>query len=135
MKFTLTIICVFATGIAVGLTHVLPETLPYSEATTIILYILIAQIGFSLGSSPNLKDLLKGNKLKKPTNSYWHHSRHTAFQPDYRMHNWQTLARRMACPWQRTWLLLVIVRTDIRPKDFANRATGSTGTGHTCHIH
>lgn len=64
MKFTLTIICVFATGIAVGLTHVLPETLPYSEATTIILYILIAQIGFSLGSSPNLKDLLKEINLK-----------------------------------------------------------------------
>lgn len=50
---------VFASGIALGVFELIPVDWPYERLATIVLYILIVQIGLGLGASGKLSTLLR----------------------------------------------------------------------------
>ena len=59
MKNSLIILCVFIAGGLTGLNRLIPEDWFKGNTSIIILYILIFQVGISIGSNKDLKDMIR----------------------------------------------------------------------------
>lgn len=59
MKWIITVIAVFCTGILAGCSGIIPHSWSSSDISTIILYILVVQVGLSIGMSGNLMKIAK----------------------------------------------------------------------------
>lgn len=59
MKNSLIILCVFIAGGLAGLNRLIPEDWFKGNTSIIILYILIFQVGISIGSNKDLKDMIR----------------------------------------------------------------------------
>lgn len=63
MKWILTVIAFFCAGIAVGLSGAVPDAWLTSDVSTIILYILIIQVGLGIGMSDSIGKIFKSLDL------------------------------------------------------------------------
>lgn len=63
MKWILTVIAFFCAGIAVGLSGAVPDAWLASDVSTIILYILIIQVGLGIGMSDSIGKIFKSLDL------------------------------------------------------------------------
>ena len=64
MKSSLGVLLVFVLGGAVGLTGWVPKEWIGSDTSLTILYLLVLQVGLSLGSSKNLKEIVQSVNLR-----------------------------------------------------------------------
>lgn len=64
MKNLLMLLGVFASGIALGVFELIPVDFAYDDLATIVLYILIIQIGLGLGASGKLAAIIRAVNLK-----------------------------------------------------------------------
>ena len=62
MKGSILVLCVFGAGIAAGMLHIFPDTWPYGDFTTILLYLMVIQIGIALGATRDLRSMLRSMK-------------------------------------------------------------------------
>lgn len=64
MKDMLPVVVMFGLGCALGLSHSVPVDAVPEGLGMILLYVLVAQVGLSIGSDDSLKDILRGMRPK-----------------------------------------------------------------------
>lgn len=64
MKDMLPVVVMFGLGCALGLSHSVPVDVVPEGLGMILLYVLVAQVGLSIGSDDSLKDILRGMRPK-----------------------------------------------------------------------
>lgn len=64
MKGSLIVLAIFIIGILIGVGGLVPDDLISSELSEILLYLLVVQIGLSLGSGGNLGRIMKNVSLR-----------------------------------------------------------------------